>query len=205
MKITMNRTGRRIALGMEMTAAVATIAWAAGFLWFVNDAVRKPVNVSPTADGIVALTGGADRVATAIGLLQQNRARVLLISGVGPNTTTSALFRGTGIDPATLAGRVILGRTATDTLGNADEAATWARANNVHSLIVVTAGYHMQRAMTELTRTLPGVTLYPVPVVPPALRGGTQFSTLRLLANEYTKWLAAELGLTRLQRARDAG
>jgi hypothetical protein len=63
----------------------------------------------------------------------------------------------------------------------------------------------MQRAMTELTRTLPGVTLYPVPVVPPALRGGTQFSTLRLLANEYTKWLAAELGLTRLQRARDAG
>jgi uncharacterized SAM-binding protein YcdF (DUF218 family) len=75
----------------------------------------------------------------------------------------------------------------------------------VHSLIVVTAGYHMKRAMTELARALPDVTLYPEAVVPPALRGGTQLSTLRLLAHEYTKWLAAELGLSRLQRVREAG
>jgi uncharacterized SAM-binding protein YcdF (DUF218 family) len=100
---------------------------------------------------------------------------------------------------------VTVGRSATDTLGNADETAAWAHANNVHSLIVVTAGYHMKRALTELGRKLPDVALYPAPVVPPALRGGTQLSTLRLLADEYTKWLAAELGLTRLQHVRDAG
>ncbi len=186
-----------------LTAACA-IVWVAGFLWFVKDAER-PAPDLPIADGIVALTGGADRVATAISLLRQNRARVLLISGVGPNTAEQTLFRGTGIDPSTLGDRITLGRAATDTLGNADEAAAWARANNVHSLIVVTAGYHMQRALTELARTLPDVALFPAPVVPPALRGGTQFSTLRLLAGEYTKWIAAELGLTRLQRVRDAG
>ena len=40
----------------------------------------------------------------------------------------------------------------------------------MHSLIVVTAGYHMPRALAELRRALPDVTLYPVPVQPPAMR-----------------------------------
>jgi uncharacterized SAM-binding protein YcdF (DUF218 family) len=195
---------RPLARAALALAAAVIVCWVGGFLWFVKDAERPAPNL-PVADGIVALTGGADRVATAISLLRQNRARVLLISGVGPNTAEQTLFRGTGIDPATLGSRITLGRSATDTLGNADEAAAWARANNVHSLIVVTAGYHMKRALTELARTLPDVVLYPAPVVPPALRGGTQLSTLRLLADEYTKWLAAELGLTRLHRVRDAG
>jgi uncharacterized SAM-binding protein YcdF (DUF218 family) len=186
------------------TAAVAAAAWVAGFLWFVREA-QRPGPAIPAADGIVALTGGAQRVATAIALLSQNRARVLLISGVGPVTAEQALFRGTGLDPATLAARITLGRAATDTLGNAAEAAAWARANHIHSLIVVTAGYHMKRALTELGRSLPDVVLYPAPVLPPALRGAARFSKLRLLAGEYTKWLAAELGLTRLQRARNEG
>jgi uncharacterized SAM-binding protein YcdF (DUF218 family) len=184
--------------------ALAGVAWLAGFLWFVHDAMRA-APAPPLADGIVALTGGADRIATAIALLRADRARLLLISGVGPNTAASALFRGTGIDPASLSDRITLGREATTTLGNADEAAQWARANNLHSLIVVTAGYHMKRALTELSRTLPEVALYPMPVVPPALRGAAQFSTLRLLADEYTKWLASEIGLTRLERVRETG
>jgi uncharacterized SAM-binding protein YcdF (DUF218 family) len=166
----------------------------------VQDSLR-PAPLPAHADGIVALTGGADRIATALQLLQQNRAGLLLISGVGQNTEFTALFRGTGINPAALAGRVTIGRSATDTLGNADETADWARAHDVHSLIVVTASYHMKRALTEMGRTLPEITLYPAPVVPPALRGVTGFSTLRLLADEYTKFLASELGLTRLQRA----
>jgi hypothetical protein len=62
----------------------------------------------------------------------------------------------------------------------------------------------MQRALTELARTLPDVRLYPAPVVPPALRN-TQLSTLRLLADEYTKFLAAKIGLSRLERLRDTG
>jgi uncharacterized SAM-binding protein YcdF (DUF218 family) len=184
--------------------AFAGVAWFAGFLWFVNDAMRPPP-APPVADGIVALTGGADRIATAITLLRADRARLLLISGVGPNTEAPALFRGTGIDPGTLSDRITLGHEATSTLGNADEAAQWARANHLHSLIVVTAGYHMKRALTELSRTLPEVALYPMPVVPPALRGAAQLSTLRLLADEYTKWLAAKVGLTRLERVRETG
>ncbi len=186
------------AAARAMAGGLAAALWLGGFVWFVQDSLR-PAPLPAHADGIVALTGGADRIATALQLLQQNRARLLLISGVGPTTEFSALFRGTGINPAALAGRVTIGRNATDTLGNADEAADWARAHDVHSLIVVTASYHMKRALTEIGRTLPDTALYPAPVVPPALRGATGFSTLRLLADEYTKYLASALGLTRLQ------
>jgi uncharacterized SAM-binding protein YcdF (DUF218 family) len=181
---------------------LAACAWLAGFVWFVQDSLR-PAALPVHADGIVALTGGADRIATALQLLQQNRARLLLISGVAPSTEFTALFRGTGIDPAALAGRITIGRSATDTLGNADEAADWARAHEVHSLIVVTASYHMKRALTEIRRTLPEAALYPAPVLPPALRGRAGLSTLRLLADEYTKFLVAKLGLSRLQHRND--
>lgn len=191
--------GNRIAATLALVGALAAAAWLGGFVWFVRDSL-KPEALPPRADGIVALTGGADRVATAIEMLQQDRARLLLISGVGPNTAVAALFRGTGVSPASLSGRITIGRTATDTLGNADEAADWARAHGLRSLIVVTASYHMKRALTEIRRTLPDAVLYAAPVLPPALRERTGLSTLRLLADEYTKFLAASLGLTRLQR-----
>ncbi len=198
-----NRHLSGLAASLALLGSLATVAWFAGFIWFVKDSLR-PAPLPARADGIVALTGGADRIATALQLLQQNRAHLLLISGVGPSTEFSALFRGTGIDPQTLTGRITIGRAATDTLGNADEAADWARAHGLHSLIVVTASYHMKRALTEIGRTLPDTQLFPAPVLPPALRGEAGLSTIRLLADEYTKFLAAELGLTRLERAHEA-
>jgi uncharacterized SAM-binding protein YcdF (DUF218 family) len=95
-----------------------------------------------------------------------------------------------------LAPKVTLGRAAASTHGNATETADWARTHAVRSLIVVTAGYHMPRALAELGRALPGVPLYPVPVQPPAMRSETGAATFRLLAGEYTKWLATEAGLS---------
>jgi uncharacterized SAM-binding protein YcdF (DUF218 family) len=175
---------------------IVPVAWFVGFLWFAQDALRTPPP-PPHADGIVALTGGADRVSTALTLLRAGRADRLLISGVHDNIELPDLVRGTGLDPVPLQDRVTVGHEAADTLGNAAETAAWVKAEGVRSLIVVTAGYHMRRALTELGRDLPGVVLYPAPVVPAALRHGS-LARLRLLAEEYTKWLAATAGLTRL-------
>ncbi len=172
-------------------AAALAAAWLAGFAWFVHGAARPAAPVA-AADGIVVLTGGADRIVTGVRLLQHDSGRVLLISGVGHGADLAALLRGTGIDPAPLAARITLGRAATSTAGNADEAEAWVRAQKLHSLLVVTASYHMPRALIELGHNLPDVRLTAVPVTPPALRHGG-LSTLRLLAAEYTKWLAAEL------------
>jgi uncharacterized SAM-binding protein YcdF (DUF218 family) len=189
---------RLLGLGMAGLAA----AWLAGFLWFAHAALQEGP-ASPVADGIVVLTGGADRIAGGLRLLQSGRGRLLLISGVGGGADLRGLLRGSGADPASLddalISRITLGRTATSTIGNAGETAEWAAARGLQSLIVVTAGYHMQRALAEIARDAPGLTLYPAPVVPPALRDAHTLGTVRLLADEYTKWLISAVGLTRLE------
>jgi uncharacterized SAM-binding protein YcdF (DUF218 family) len=179
-----------------IAAAGLALIWGAGFGWFLRTAAHAPPP-PPAADGIVALTGGAGRVEAALRLLAEGRAHRLLVSGVGGPAEFATLARRAGVDPA-LGARVTLGRAALSTRGNAAEAAEWARANGIGSLIVVTAGYHMPRAMAELARALPGVVLYPAPVTPPALRDGAEPALLPLLAGEYTKFLAAEIGLTAL-------
>lgn len=171
------------------------IAWGGGFAAF-NQAARSRQPEPPQADAIVVLTGGADRVDTALRLLAEGRAPELLVSGVGGGTELAELSRRVALSP-NQAKRVTLGRTATTTVGNAGETAAWVRDRGVRSLIVVTAGYHMPRALLELSHALPGVALYPVMVQPPALRGGLEFTTVRMLANEYDKYLAVRLGLTR--------
>lgn len=196
--------GAAPALGLLL---LLVCAWATGFAWFVHTA-RRPGPPVPAADGIVALTGGADRVDTALHLLAQGRAPRLLISGVARGVDLDDLARrvrsapdgratdGRATDGAAMGERVSLGRAAS-TLGNAAETAAWARAHGLRSLLVVTAGYHMPRALLEIGRALPEVALHPVPVQPPALRGAGLAAT-RLLAVEYTKLLAAHLGLARL-------
>jgi uncharacterized SAM-binding protein YcdF (DUF218 family) len=108
-----------------------------------------------------------------------------------------------GVDMA-LAAKVKLGRTAASTRGTAAETAAWVQDNDLHSLIVVTAGYHMPRALAELSRTLPSVALHPYPVLSPAVRDHLDLATLRLLAGEYMKFLAVEAGLSSLAARVDA-
>lgn len=177
--------------------AASVVAWGAGLLWFIHIAAR-PVPPPPDADGIVALTGGADRVATALHLLRAHRAPRLLLSGIGGGAALPGLAHRADIDPAPLAGAVTLGRQATSTRGNALETAAWVQHYDIRSLIVVTAFYHMPRALTELRRVLPGVALYPDPVLTPHSGGIGRVVTLRLIVEEYTKYLLAVAGVTEL-------
>ncbi|MFT9316448.1 MAG: YdcF family protein [Acetobacter orientalis] len=161
-----------------------------GFCWFVYDALQ-PVQPHPHTDGIVALTGGQGRIEASLRLLSQNQGDKLLISGVAPQTGSKALLPPM---PAELKSRITLGYQARSTIENAAETAAWVADNHIYTLTVVTAGYHMRRAMLELGRTLPGVTLYPYPVKPPALTRPLTRVTLRVLLTEYSKWLGALAG-----------
>ncbi|GAC1348207.1 MAG: hypothetical protein NVSMB18_35680 [Acetobacteraceae bacterium] len=175
-------------------------AWGVGFARF-NAVVRRATAPVPVADGIVVLTGGAERIETALRLLADGRAPVLLVSGVGRGAELAEMARHLGPETGPLSSRVTLGRTATSTLGNAAETAAWVHAHAIRRLIVVTASYHMPRALLEIGHALPGVALFPAAVQPPAMRGPTDFGTVRLLASEYDKLLAVRLGLTRLIHA----
>lgn len=186
-----------LAAGVAGGLLALGLLWGVGFLLF-DRAVRRPAPPPPAADGIVALTGGADRIDEALHLLATGRAPLLLISGVGRGLDLADLVRHQPLTAAPIApmtGRITLGRTATSTWGNAAETAAWAHAHGMGSLIVVTAGYHMPRALLEIGRALPGVRLYPVPVQPPAMRGVMEWATVRLMASEFDKYLAVRLGL----------
>lgn len=180
--------------------ALLASAWMLGLLWFLHVTADIPPP-PPHSDAILVLTGGAGRVETALRLLASDAADSLLISGVGPAAEFPELAHRAGVPP-TLASRVTLGRNALSTRGNAAEAATWVRSNNVRSLIVVTSYYHMPRALAELRQTLSGIALHKVPVVPSPASASNPVG-LRLLAGEYTKFLAVTLGISRLGSAND--
>jgi uncharacterized SAM-binding protein YcdF (DUF218 family) len=185
-----------------MTLAVVVLAWGGGFAWFLHLAGRAG-HVPAHVDGIVAFTGGADRVETALRLLAEQRGDRLLLSGIGGGAELAELAPRAGINPAPLAARITLGRGATTTRGNAQETAAWAKANAIHSLLVVTASYHMPRALAELGRVLPDVSIFPFPVL---LDEGPGHAIVpwRLMVEEYGKYLASRIGLTAVIPPREA-
>jgi uncharacterized SAM-binding protein YcdF (DUF218 family) len=189
-------------------AAVLMLPWlgvALGFLWFLHVAAATPAEPIRRTDGIVVLTGGAERVRTGLALLAGGHAGCLLVSGAHPDVTLAALAASAGQTLDGLPPCVTLGRSARSTHGNAVETAAWARAHGLESIRLVTAGYHMPRAALELRRLLPsGVAVIPHPVQPPALReagAAGRGRTWSLLLGEYAKLIGAWLGLGAAQGA----
>lgn len=201
----------RRALPWLGAALVAVVALVAGFLWFLDATQAEAETPLRPTDAIVVLTGGQERVETGLALLEAGAAPRLLVSGAAPRLTLAELARVHGRDPAALAARVTLGHAAATTRGNAAETAAWLDAQAVEgtaigSIRVVTAGYHMPRALLELRRVAPATELVAHPVGPAALRSGMlPFArAARLLAGEYVKLGLALVGLSALLPAREA-
>jgi uncharacterized SAM-binding protein YcdF (DUF218 family) len=189
--------GRQKRRGIGKIAAALILALgllAGGFLAFAASIPREETILDRSADGIVALTGGASRIDDAIELLAAKRGRLLLISGVHPHTMPAELVRPSAEIDRLFSCCIELDREAQNTVGNAVATAQWARKHNIRSLIVVTSAWHMPRALLELERELPGVALIPYPVVSEHMRDDSWWvsaQTIRLLLVEYIKYVAA--------------
>jgi uncharacterized SAM-binding protein YcdF (DUF218 family) len=154
---------------MKALAALLVLAmlWATGLLAFAARVAHSTPAADPgRAQGIVALTGPSPaRMAVGISLLQEGRGQRLLISGVNRINNRDDVRRAA----RSAAGAVYdccvdLGFEAVDTIGNARETADWARARGYDQVIVVTADYHMPRALLELRGAMPHTRLVPYPV-----------------------------------------
>jgi uncharacterized SAM-binding protein YcdF (DUF218 family) len=173
---------------------IAAIVWISGLMAFVARAVQfAPTEPPPSADAVVALTGAStDRLTTAIQLVEQGKAARVLVSGVNRSVTRDELLAVTRSVKPIYDCCVDLGFSAEDTIGNARETAEWARTKGYRSLIIVTADYHMARAMLELTSTMPTLklTAYAVPTPELALSDWWRRPGASRICLEYNKYLA---------------
>jgi len=188
-----------------VVAVVGTVTLAAGFFWFAFSIPNEDVSNDRKADGIVVLTGAASRIPDAIELLAAERGKRLLITGVYRDTNAREIARLTPLYSKFFTCCVDLDKNALNTFGNALEAKRWAREHNFNSLIVVTSGWHMPRAMAELSHQLPDATLIPFPVISEKVKSEPWWSSpemARFLLAEYLKYLFA---LTRMHLDPDSG
>jgi uncharacterized SAM-binding protein YcdF (DUF218 family) len=174
-----------------------------GFFIFTSNLQRSQQVPEGTVDGIAVLTGGVARIDEAMKLLAQGKAKRVLITGVYRTTTTEALKKLASEGDQFFACCVDIDKEARNTIDNATETSQWVAAHRYHSIIVVTSNYHMPRALAELARVMPGVTLIPYSVVDNNARldrWWTYPGTTRLLISEYLKYIPAlaRLGATQL-------
>ena len=182
---------------MRLLAALLVIGliWTAGLFAFADRVSRlTPAPLPAAADGVVVLTGAGSnaRLDAGMAVLEAGLARRLLVSGVNREASREDIRLVSKAARRLYDCCVDLGFTAADTLGNARETAEWARTMRFRSLIIVTADYHMPRAMLELRTALPDLKLQPYAAATPALdarrwrqtRGGA-----RLMIREYSKYM----------------
>ena len=196
---------RRIRPIRAALVAVLVVAalWLAGLVWYagrIADATPGPGDPQgdTQANAVVVLTGAQDRLAVGFELLAQGRAQRMFISGVYRGVDVQQILRALRRSPREAGNPVALGYGADDTVGNARETAEWAAKENVESLILVTSNFHMPRALLEFHAAMPGVVIVPHATAAPSFKIDAWLrwpGTLRLIASEWTKYVAARVGL----------
>ena len=189
---------KRLAHALLVIVGIAFAIWAIGLVRFAATLPGGVADDHTRTDAIVVLTGGSDRLATGLHLLEDDFAPRLLISGVAETVTTDRLLEQLAMQgfPADLRPRISLGRRATSTVQNAQETADWCREEGIRSIRLVTAAYHMKRSLLEFKQLMPGLQIVPHPVFPNAVKQGQWWKypgTLLLMTREYTKFVIASL------------
>jgi uncharacterized SAM-binding protein YcdF (DUF218 family) len=156
------------------------LAYLLGYALFVV-LLPRPAD-DRTTDAIVVLTGGPGRIDRGLDLLEQGKARRMLISGVAREVRPAELAAQSGRDAALFECCIDLGREAVDTRSNAEETARWLKRHKFATARLVTTDWHMPRAGFELSRRV-GKS---IDIIDDAISSDPNF---RQLFTEYNKYL----------------
>ncbi len=186
--------GRRRRRAALWTVAAVVVLWAAGLVWYAS-LIPRPGTPSPvTSEAIVVLTGGSDRMAEGLRLLEGGLATKLFVSGVYHRVEVKELLRVAKMNPGELECCIELGYTADNTAGNARETASWMTKEGFRSLRLVTASYHMPRSLMEFHRAMPDIEIIVHPVFPEGFKRDAWWlwpGSTTLIISEFGKYLIA--------------
>jgi uncharacterized SAM-binding protein YcdF (DUF218 family) len=177
--------------------------WILGLFWFNGLVPHGPNRDETVTDAIVVLTGGSARLDSGLALLEEKRAAKLFVSGVYRGVDVAKLLEISRSAPADLTCCITLGYEADDTRGNAIETARWMRDQNLKSLRLVTAAYHMPRSLAEFRHAMPDMMIVVHPVFPKSFKRDSWWlwpGSASLMISEYTKYLLAQLRLSFFDR-----
>lgn len=166
---------------LRLLAAVFLI-YAFGFIAFAVT-LPGPAGKAET-DAVIVLTGGQGRIARGLEVIDSGEAKEMFVSGVDPEVKPAEFAEEFDVSPRTMACCVTLGYLAVDTRSNAGEVAQWMAEKDFTSARLVTTNWHMARAYSEVTGSLPDT----IVIVQDAVAAHPDLATLFL---EYNKLLAA--------------
>jgi uncharacterized SAM-binding protein YcdF (DUF218 family) len=167
---------------ISRAGSLLLLVYALGFVLFAFTLGKPAAATAPPTDAAVVLTGGSGRIEHAMVVLNQGKAKRLLIAGADPSVTKADLARRIPRSAALLKCCVDLGSESVDTRSNAEEAARWLSKHGFHSLRLITSDWHMRRARYEFRRVLGNSYV----LVPDAVRTEPSFLTL---FGEYNKYV----------------
>jgi uncharacterized SAM-binding protein YcdF (DUF218 family) len=157
--------------------------------------------------GIVVATGSGGRIEAGLALMTEGVAERMLISGTGHGVSKADIIRT--IAAETEENEALFRQSviccvdldqAVDTIGNAKEADDWANRHHLQTLILVTADYHMPRALVLFHQHMPQRQIIPHAVATPSLqldsKGQTQWwmtpQRVQFLMQEMLKYHASQ-------------
>lgn len=173
------------------TIAILGSIWIGGLIDFYGRIPAKTPDKVAHSEAIIVLTGGKNRIETGLELLHEDKAEKMFITGVGKDVGDLELLKRKDVTPENME-KISLGHEAVDTFGNVDEAKKWIAENNIKSIILVTANYHMPRAYAVFAKAIPDIAIHPYSVMTPDfIRSDwpTNKKVRKIILSEYHKFI----------------
>ena len=160
--------------------SLLVLLYALGFILF-GVTLGRPAKAGVKTDAVVVITGGTGRIEHAMKVLEDRKAKRVLIAGADPLVTKKDLVDRFDANARLVRCCVDLGSESVDTRSNAEEAQRWLSRRKFRSVRLVTNDWHMRRAGYEFSRSLNGR----YEVVHDAGRTEPKFGTLFAEYNKY--------------------
>ena len=174
------------------------IVYCGALAWFVMTIPAAAPTITEKADALVVLTGGYARIEHGLELFADDEAPVLYISGVDDKVTKRELIKDYAttelqkrVDAAP--GEIVIDQIARSTVSNAEQTAAFVKARHFTSIRLITANYHMRRALIEFRHAMPNTTIIPDPVSPKEFQRNDWWTNdigRKVIFGEFHKYIA---------------